>query len=112
MACGHGPRAAPQRRKRPARKTCTPTRAGLTPLKHVVLGCRFGMTPSCIEPTSAFGTYTAWTYAKLGRDANTGLSKTPTGTPSHCFQIETLPMACCPYRTTWATLRSGRLMSR
>jgi hypothetical protein len=37
---------------------------------------------------------------------NTKLSKTPTATPSHCAQIETLPVVRRPCRTTWAILRS------
>ena len=40
---------------------------------------------------------------------NTELSKPPTATPSHCAQIEALPLALCPCRVTWAILRPGRL---
>jgi hypothetical protein len=43
---------------------------------------------------------------------NAELSKTPTATPSHCAQIETLPMALCPCRAIWVHIALGRLMRR
>jgi hypothetical protein len=42
---------------------------------------------------------------------NRGLSNTPGMMINHCVQIETLPMARCPRRTSSAILRRGPLTS-